>query len=320
MRMTDAAPRFVAERQLEVPAGQRADRADKVLARLYPKWSRSRWQRMLAAGNVWRDDDVIGQTTRLLPGDVIQYTVPRPRPLGLVPVPMDLDVLFEDEELLVINKAPGVVVHPGAGTGDDTLVHGILHHCSGRLSGIGGVERPGIVHRLDKETSGILLVAKSDRCHQLLSAQFAERRIDKRYCALVHGVPAELSGSIDRPIGRDPAYRTRMCCRDDGRPARTDYTVERLWEGLGALVAVRIHSGRTHQVRVHMRAIGHPLLGDPLYAGRRTDPVAVPRVMLHATRIAFSYPSSSEAMVIECPPPADFSTAFEQLDQLAKQS
>lgn len=307
-----------AEQQLEVPDKMRPDRADKVLAKLYPKWSRSRWQSLLREGAVWREDEAISQTTRLFAGDIVSYTPPALRPLGLVPVAMDLRILYEDDALLVIDKAPGVVVHPGAGTGDDTLVHGVLHHCHGELSGIGGVERPGIVHRLDKETSGIILVAKNDYAHQLLAAQFADRRIKKFYTALVHGIPVPSKGSVDQPIGRDQVRRTRMACRADGRPARTDYTVLRGWPDQAAELYLQIHSGRTHQIRVHMRELGHPLLGDPLYAGRRKDPVAVPRVMLHATRLEFEYPATGEPFVIECAPPADFSQATELLDAIAQ--
>ncbi|MEX0327040.1 MAG: pseudouridine synthase, partial [Puniceicoccaceae bacterium] len=163
------------ELQLTVPGDARSDRADKMLARLYPTFSRSRWQKLFQDGRVWQDERVLSQKTRLRAGDVVDVSIPPMEPLELRPVEMDLTVVHEDTDLLVIDKEPGRVVHPGAGTGEDTLVHGILHHCRGQLSGIGGKERPGIVHRLDKETSGLLLVAKSDAAFQSLAEQFASR-------------------------------------------------------------------------------------------------------------------------------------------------
>ena len=305
------------EQQLTVPEGTRAGRADKLLASLYPELSRSRWQKLFQAGRVWQEDRVLSQKNRLQAGDVVEFSLPPVEPLELCPVDMDLSVLFEDEHLLVIDKAPGVVVHPCAGTGEDTLVHGILHHCRGALPGIGGKERPGIVHRLDKETSGVILVAKSEAAFQGMAEQFAGRDIRKYYTALVRGVPDPAEGRVDQPIGRHPVHRVRMACREDGRPAMTDYRVDREW-GRAALLDIRIHTGRTHQIRVHMKAIGHPLLGDVTYGYRHQAGLPeVPRVMLHARRLEFTHPVDGRELCIEAPLPADFEKVLAELGPVA---
>jgi len=313
-------PNASREGRLIVPEGTRSGRADKVLSGLTPDLSRSRWQRLFAEGRVWRDDCVLSQTDTVRAGDVIEYDLPDPRRLDLTPVPMALDVLFEDTHLLVLNKAPGIVVHPGAGTGTETLVHGLLHHCRGSLSGIGGVERPGIVHRLDKETSGVLVVAKDDVSHQGLARQFAERTTRKTYLSLVAGVPAAASGRIEEPIGRHPVHRTRMACRKDGRPARTDYRLVRQWQDRAALIEEEIHTGRTHQIRVHMRFLGLPLLGDSAYgfkekAFAEAAGIEVPRVMLHAARLAFLHPVLKRELSFEAGLPDDFVSLMSALDK-----
>ncbi len=311
------------ERQLVIPEGTRADRADKLLASLLPELSRSRWQKLFQAGRVWRDDEVLSQKSKIRAGDVVEYSIPPAEPLELRPVPMDLKEIFEDEDILVLDKAPGVVVHPGAGTGEDTLVHGLLHHCRGSLSGIGGKERPGIVHRLDKETSGILVVAKNDPAFAGLAEQFASRSIEKFYTALVRGAPEPREGTVEEPIGRHPVHRLRMTCRADGRPARTDFAVLKSWEKAAALVRLQIHTGRTHQIRVHMKHLGTPLLGDGLYGykenftadGRAIRIPPVPRVMLHATELRFRHPVNGERMVIVAPLPGDFRMVTGMLDK-----
>lgn len=303
--------------QLLVPEGTRMDRADKILAGLYPELSRSRWQKLFQAGRVWQEDRVLAQKNKLRAGDVVEFSIPEVEPLELRPVEMPLDILFEDASVLVINKEPGRVVHPGAGTGDDTLVHGILHHCKGSLSGIGGVERPGIVHRLDKETSGVLIVAKTDEAFQSLADQFSGRSIQKFYTALLKGVPDPTRGTVEEPIGRHPVQRTRMACRADGRPSQTDYETVRNWK-IASLVNLQIHTGRTHQIRVHMKHIGHPLLGDSLYGYKQgTGLPDVPRVMLHAQRLQFRHPATSETLQIEAPVPGDFCEVMQRLDNLA---
>lgn len=309
--------------QLVVPEDVRSERADKMLARLYPQLSRSRWQKLLQEGLVWQDDRVLVQKNKLRAGDVVDFSIPEIEPTELKPVQMDLDVLFEDEHILVLNKAAGIVVHPGAGTGEDTLVHGILHHCKGNLSGIGGKERPGIVHRLDKDTSGVLIVAKSDAAFQGMAEQFASRSIEKFYTALVKGVPSEESGQIEEPIGRHPVHRVRMACRKEGRYALTDYKVARVWDKLASLIELQIHTGRTHQIRVHLKHLGCPVLGDVLYGykgivtvnGKPLELPSIPRVMLHAARVVFVHPVIQNAMQLEAPLPVDIQQVTNALSE-----
>jgi len=308
--------------QVIIPADLRKERADKMLARLHPELSRSRWQKLFQRGRVWSEDRVLMQKDKLRPGDLVQFSIPPVEPLALQPVKMDLDVLLEDEHVLVINKEPGRIVHPGAGTGEDTLVHGLLYHCQGMLTGIGGTERPGIVHRLDKETSGVIIVAKSEIAFQSLSGQFAERVVEKDYKALVCGLPDPPAGIVEEPIGRHPVHRTRMACRKDGRHARTDYTVGMAFGNAASLVDLQILTGRTHQIRVHLQKIGHPILGDTLYGYKparmeqavTAAAIPVPRVMLHAALLQFVHPASGKKVLVEAPLPPDFRKVMEALN------
>jgi 23S rRNA pseudouridine1911/1915/1917 synthase len=236
----------------------------------------------------------------------------------LNPVAIPLNVLYEDEHLLAVNKAAGMVVHPGVGTGEDTLVHALLAHCAGGLSGVGGIERPGIVHRLDKGTSGVLLVAKNDAAHRGLSEQFAGRQLRKEYLALVAGVPRLRSGMIERAISRHPVHRERMTVGEGGRPARTDWEIVEAFGGRAALVRCRIHSGRTHQIRVHLKSIGHPLIGDTTYGWKADPHLPDPgRVMLHAERIAFLHPVTARPLDLRAPLPADFTNLLATLRALS---
>jgi 23S rRNA pseudouridine1911/1915/1917 synthase len=290
-----------------VPPSAGRARADKVLAQAFPAHSRAALQRAFEAGLVRRGGVAIAKSEPVQAGDTLEFMLPATKPATLQPAAIPLDVLYEDGHMLAVNKAVGMVVHPGAGTGDDTLVHALLAHCAGQLSGVGGVERPGIVHRLDKETSGVLLVAKSDAAHRGLSEQFAGRHLRKEYVALVSGVPRLKSGVIERAISRHPVHRERMTTGEGGRPARTDWEVVEAFGTRAALIRCRIHSGRTHQIRVHFKSIGHPLLGDATYGWKR-DPALpeVPRVMLHAERIAFLHPITARPMALEAPLPEDF--------------
>jgi 23S rRNA pseudouridine1911/1915/1917 synthase len=300
-----------------VPAGSRRERADKVLAAAFPEHSRAAFQRALEAGLVKADGKVIGQADDVKAGQVIELSFPETKPAELKPVEIPLDVIFEDKHLIVLNKAAGMVVHPGVGTGEDTMVHALLAHCAGELSGIGGVERPGIVHRLDRETSGLLVVAKHDAAHRALADQFASRTLKKEYVALVSGVPKTASGTIDRSIARHPVHRHRMTTGEGGRPSKTDWSVEKSFGDKAALVRCRIHTGRTHQIRVHLKSIGHAVLGDDTY-GWKQDPVmpAVPRVMLHAEHLVFTHPVSGKVMDLTAPLPADFKQMLTALRKL----
>jgi 23S rRNA pseudouridine1911/1915/1917 synthase len=300
------------EHEFCIPDGTRKGRADKLLATLIPDLSRSRWQKLFQAGLVWLDDRTLRQKDLIRGGDCIQYTLPPAVPTRLRPVPMPLEVIFEEDSFLVLNKAPGVVVHPGAGTGEDTLVHGLLDHCSDDFAAVGGRNRPGIVHRLDKETSGLMVVAKTEAAYQNLTAQFAERAVRKVYHALVVGCPRDLQGTIEAPIGRHPVQRTKMAVRPNGRPACSDYRVLQASD-LAALVEVQIHTGRTHQIRVHLQFHGHPLLGDPLYGYKGLGDITVERVMLHAHDLCFAHPLTGESLAFSCPPPRDFADLTEHL-------
>jgi 23S rRNA pseudouridine1911/1915/1917 synthase len=297
-----------------VPAGVRRARADKVLAAAFPEHSRVAFQRAFEAGLVRRGSVVLGQDDPVAAGEAVEFSFPETKAAGLRPVAIPLDVLFEDAHLLVLNKAAGMVVHPGVATGEDTLVHALLAHCAGGLSGVGGVERPGIVHRLDKETSGVLVVAKTDAAHRALADQFASRTLQKEYLALVAGAPPADHGTIDRAVSRHPVHRHRMTVGEGGRPARTDWSVVERFGGRAALVRCRIHTGRTHQIRVHFKSAGHPLLGDATY-GWKPDPAfpAPPRVMLHAERLVFRHPVSDRALDVSAPLPADFAAMLAAL-------
>lgn len=273
-------------REVEIPAGIRRDRADKVLSELVEDLSRSRIQKLIEEGAVWRDDQLLVRRSPLEAGDLIRIEIPQTRPLEVRPVAMALNICYEDSDILVLNKPSGVVVHPGAGTGEDTLVHGLLHHCAGQLSGIGGVERPGIVHRLDKETSGLLVVAKNDRAHHGLVEQFQSRSIRKVYTALLQGQPDWRETTVDRPIGRHPVQRMKMAVRDSGRNATSHFEVLHA-ELRGSLARIQIETGRTHQIRVHAKFLGHPVVGDELY-GYRGDWKG--RILLHAGELEFTHP------------------------------
>jgi 23S rRNA pseudouridine1911/1915/1917 synthase len=240
-------------------------------------------------------------------GDTVELVEPPVAKLEAQPERIALEVLFEDPDLLVLNKPAGLVMHPGPGHSQHTLVNALLAHCD-NLSGIGGKERPGIVHRLDKETSGVLVIAKNDVTHRELSKQFAARTTEKTYLALVAGIPRRPTGVIDKPIARHPVNRQRMSIgRRNGRPAQTDYRVLRTGRGM-SLVECRLHSGRTHQIRVHLHHLGHPVLGDKTYGGKRAGTIA--RQMLHALRLGFHHPRTGQMMRFEAPIPADFKEAI----------
>ncbi|MCD8481385.1 MAG: RluA family pseudouridine synthase [Verrucomicrobia bacterium] len=301
-------PEQNSEFDLEIGPDNHRQRADKAVTALMHGFSRSRIQKLFDLGLIWRDDEALCKSDTVRIGDEIKVSVPPTRPLQLRPVAIPLQVLFEDEHLLAINKASGMVTHPGVATGEDTLVHALLHHCSGKLSGIGGIERPGIVHRLDKETSGVIVVAKSDIAHKGLSLSFANRSLEKYYVALVRGCPQPSHGSIDAAIGRHPIHRQRMAVVPNGRHALTDFSLlQQLPEDL-SLLQLRIHTGRTHQIRVHLSSIGHPVAGDLLYGWRNSYSHRVfSRVMLHAHVLRITHPVNQQPLEFIAPIPPDFS-------------
>lgn len=291
---------------------RRPARADKVLALAFPQHSRMALQRAFDAGLVECGGVPIKRDHAVSAGDEIVFRLPETRRAELRPVDIPLDILYEDKHLIALNKPSGMVVHPGAATGEDTLVHALLAHCAGELSGIGGVERPGIVHRLDRETSGVILVAKHDEAHRGLAEQFSGRTLHKEYLALVSGRTGLLSGVIDRPIGRHPQHRHKMAVVEDerrGRSARTDWEVVEGFGEVASLVRCVIHTGRTHQIRVHLRSLGHVLLGDTVY-GWKPDPrlpVQPGRVMLHAEHLVITHPITGRELDLRAPLPPDFS-------------
>ncbi len=299
-----------------------AERLDTWLRHKFPAVSRGTIKRLIEEGHILVNGRNIKPTHAPRAGEKVQVHWPEARAAELQAEPIPLDVLYEDEALLVLNKAPGLVVHPAAGHEEHTLVNALLHHCAGRLSGIGGVARPGIVHRLDKETSGCMVVAKNDDTHVALSAQFATRKVRKIYHAIVCGELPREEGEIRADIGRHPSHRKRMAVTNDsGREARTSYRViERL--NSATLVEALLHTGRTHQIRVHFQFIGFPLLGDHMYGNRQNQRLAeltnycAPRQMLHACQLSFIHPRTGERLTLSSPHPADFLDALTALRPL----
>jgi 23S rRNA pseudouridine1911/1915/1917 synthase len=297
------------------------ERADKYLVRVFPELSRAGIQRAFDAGLVRRGGVALAKNAKVAEGEELEFSQPEVIPLSMLPVSLPLEIVFEDEHLLAINKESGMVVHPGAGTDENTLVHALLAHCRGQLSGIGGVERPGIVHRLDRETSGLILVAKSDQAHRGLAELFARRDLEKEYLALVAGAPELLSGTVQKPIGRHQVHRHKMAVVEDetkGRHARTDWELVERYDKAYSLLRCQIHTGRTHQIRVHLSSIRHPLLGDSTY-GYRLDPrLSVPpsRTMLHASRLKLQHPITGQRLELSAPIPPDFREQVNQLRRL----
>ena len=282
-------------------------RLDQFLAKRLPEYSRSRIQQLIRSGFVRLNEETTRPRHIVRRGDKIDLIEPPVEKIDVRPEPIPLDVLFEDDDLIVINKPAGLTVHPGAGQREHTLVNALLSHCA-TLSGIGGKERPGIVHRLDKETSGCLVVAKNDNAHRELSKQFATRTVEKIYLALVAGKLRKAAGVIEEKIGRHPVHRQRMRVTSlRGRTAKTEYRVIRSSDQ-ASLIECRLHSGRTHQIRVHLHHVGHSVLGDKVYAPRFAK--ASPRQMLHAWKLGFRHPRTSEWRNFEAPLPADFAQAI----------
>jgi 23S rRNA pseudouridine1911/1915/1917 synthase len=302
-------------REFTIEPHEAGTRLDHFLAGHVPVLSRSRLQNLANTGHILVNGERPPKPgVKLRAGDAVSLNEPAATPSETLPEAIDLTVLFEDDDLIVINKPPGLVVHPAVGHANGTLVNALLHHCD-ELSGVGGVERPGIVHRLDKDTSGCMVAAKNDLAHQSLSAQFAERDVTKIYLALAVGPFAKRSGIVDAPIGRHKVHRQLMSVHRDGKPARTSWRV--LAElGVGTLVECTLHTGRTHQIRVHLKHLGHPLLGDVVYG----KPAGLPRQMLHAWKLGFNHPRTGERLDFCAGLPADFLAAGvpENVEELAR--
>jgi 23S rRNA pseudouridine1911/1915/1917 synthase len=293
-------------------------RLDRALAAAVPALSRERLKALISSGSVAGPAGIVRDpAVKAVPGGSYEVTVPEPRPAHNEAQDIALEIVFEDEYLLVVDKPAGMVVHPAAGNFDGTLVNALLHHCAGRLSGIGGVARPGIVHRIDKDTSGLLVVAKTDVAHEGLAAQFARHSIDRRYLAIVAGVPVPAAGTIDAPLARSSANRKKIAIVKDGRGKRavTRYRIMQPLKG-AALVECRLETGRTHQVRVHMASIGHPLLGDPVYGGSQASHrellknLDFHRQALHAAELGFIHPVSKANLSFKSALPSDIQELF----------
>jgi 23S rRNA pseudouridine1911/1915/1917 synthase len=293
--------------KLVVPKEHARMRLDLFIVKSLPEFSRSRIQQLVRAGFVRLNGATPRSHQLVRAGDEVELTQPPPEKIQTTPEAIPLEILYEDDDIIVINKPAGLTVHPGAGHREHTLVNALLHHCQ-TLSGISGEERPGIVHRLDKETSGCLVAAKNDVAHRELSKQFATRTVDKIYLALVSGKLQKQAGVIEEKIGRHPVHRQRMSVNSPrGRAAKTEYYVLRSNEQ-ASLIECKLHSGRTHQIRVHLHHLGHPVLGDKIYAPRFLK--NFPRQMLHAWKLGFRHPRTGEWKKFEAPVPDDFKQAI----------
>ena len=309
--------------------GDAGMRLDRLLAAALPDLSRARVQALIKAGLVTRGQQTIAAPSyRVKPGQRFALCIPSPAEAVPEAQPIPLDIVYEDAHLIVIDKPAGLVVHPAAGHPDRTLVNALLAHCGDSLSGIGGVRRPGIVHRLDKDTSGLLVAAKSDAAHRGLARQFADHSLERAYSAVVWGVPSPTRGEIAAPIGRHPVQRKKNAVvAEGGKPARTRYRVTKAFGGIAALVTCRLETGRTHQIRVHMSYLGHAVMGDPLYGAsrRRRAPLPVDaratlstlgRQALHADVIGFRHPVTNAPLHFESDVPSDLGALIRCLEKL----
>ena len=306
-----------------VTAGESPKRLDVFLVNREPKLSRSALQRLIEQGRVRINGQVVKPSHKIKPGDTIAFNIPKAEPLELKGESIPLEILYEDDALLILNKPAGLVVHPAPGHWAGTLVNALLHHfqiSGGTVSTIGGKERPGLVHRLDKDTSGVMVIAKTDDAHRGLSAQFKHHTITRVYEALISGVPKKGHGLIELAIGRDKKERKKFSAHT-ARPKEsvTEYRVDRRFGKLAAHVLLYPHTGRTHQLRVHLASLGHPILGDQIYGGKRVrtvEGVDIPRVMLHAKTLGFLHPTTGKFQEYTKPFPPDMEQIVLALDNL----
>lgn len=305
------------EKSIKVTEGGKNVRADVFVSENEEDISRSFAGRLFSEGLAKVNGRAAKPSLKLKEGDVITFTLPEPEAIDAVPEDILLDIVYEDDSVLVINKPRGMVVHPAVGNERGTVVNAALFHCQGSLSGINGSVRPGIVHRIDKDTTGLLVIAKNDRAHKSLTDQLADRSLSRVYYALVNGNIKEDGGTVDAPIGRSPKDRKKMAVVPDGRSAVTDFEViERF--GAYTLVRCKLRTGRTHQIRVHMKHIGHSVVGDKAY-GIKNERFALAGQLLHAKEISFIHPETGEKVTFSCPLPEDFASVLEVLRKTKKE-
>ncbi|MBQ8800950.1 MAG: RluA family pseudouridine synthase [Clostridium sp.] len=301
--------------KLTLTAEAGGERLDAFLAAHVEDLTRSAAQKLLEKGAVTIAGRPAKKNEKTAPGMVIEVELPDPEPIDVLPQNIPLDVVYEDADVIVINKPVGLVVHPAPGHPDGTLVNALLYHCGDSLSGINGQLRPGIVHRIDRDTSGLIIAAKNDRAHVALAEQLQDHSLARVYEAVVHGNFREDEGTVDAPIGRHPIDRKKMAIdRKDGRRAVTHWTVLGRYNGF-THIQCRLETGRTHQIRVHMASIGHPLVGDPVYGGNRKSLPGLTGQCLHARKLRFVHPSTQELVEVECPLPDWFKRVLRQIDK-----
>lgn len=296
---------------MSVPPEAKGLRLDHFLLSQGLELSRARLQELIAMGAVTLDEHATKASQRLKGGERILLDLPPPRELTLSAEAIPLDIVYEDADLLVINKSQGMVTHPAPGAWEGTLVNALLAHCRD-LSGIGGVVRPGIVHRLDKDTSGLIVVAKNDLAHQSLSGQIGAKTATRQYLAVVHGLMNSAGGSVDAPIARHPVERIKMAVVLEGRHALTHWKVLEIFRE-ASLLELTLATGRTHQIRVHMAHLNHPIVGDPVYGPKVSFPVKLKGQALHAFRLSFDHPRTKERLQFEAPPPERFEALLRYL-------
>lgn len=299
--------------QRTIQTQESAERIDALLARSLPELTRSAAQRLLAQGAVTKDGAPVKKNYKTAPGDTFVVTLPDAAPSALVAQDLPLDVVYEDDDLIVVNKPRGMVVHPAPGHEDGTLVNALLAHCGDSLSGVGGALRPGIVHRIDRDTSGLIIAAKNDYAHQFLSAQLADHTLARTYECIVVGNLREDSGTVDAPIARDSRDRKRMAVVPGGRRAVTHWEVIARYPGY-THVRCRLETGRTHQIRVHMAYLGHPILGDTVYGAKKAVP-GLTGQCLHAVGLQFIHPRTKELVSLTCPLPEEFTAMLRKIDR-----
>lgn len=299
---------------MRLTADRSGERIDAAIPRLVPELSRSAVQKMIERGEVFLNGRPARKSDRLTEGDALECTLPEVQEISLEAENIPLDIVYEDADVVVINKPKGLVVHPAAGHWSGTLVNALMYHCKDSLSGIGGELRPGIVHRIDKDTSGLLIVAKNDFAHRALADQLKDHTLARTYACIVCGNIREDSGIIDAPIGRDPMDRKKMCVtKKDGRDAVTHWRVLERFSGY-TLLECRLETGRTHQIRVHLSWRSHPILGDTVY-GHKKPELGMDTQCLHARELTFVHPRTGETVTVECPLPEYFQTLLEKLRQ-----